>query len=611
MDKKPQRPRNQANSFVPVSDNIPGNKIADSENESKDMQKKGFFIRESKYYTIQIQKGGGYDYKELSNFVMKCLINLKNGSNNSQRIIQLQRYSGETTFIEVSSSEMKPEAFETILKTNRCTFLGTNYQFKKIFSKLMDEETEAIVIQQLGWNAEYRLFVFADSIFTSDNTIIEVDQFGIATYDEKNFYLPAYGFANLSNENYSTDRKYRFREGKINFEQWAKLYYQAFGDNAVIGILYTALAAFRDIVFNQVGFFPFLFIHGDWGTGKTQFTARLLELFGEDTVGTPLNNATIVSISRLVTSPVNSMFYGKEYSVETDNIIEDFIINAYDGAGRATGVKSNDNRTKTNQVMRASIFDGNNMPKRVANLSRMIFLSFDNDKFSKEVTSAFDELKDYARSGFGNVLIEILEQRPAMEADFNMIFRNQQKELKNSKLNFPDRIIDHTALLYSAMELFDHKLSFPFDIDKAKEVILENAKALNGILKDNSDMHIFWEAFSYNLKKGLIYEYTTGLSAKTCHFRIKEEESDQKILQLKYENVYPLYVRYCRDNNMRFIDKNSMKMSLTSCKNESFIPNHQKSRGQAYTDKLFGSCYQFVLKEKEVGYEICNQEILV
>ena len=107
--------------------------IKDSISIPRDLAQYGFFIKGSKYWTT-VQKGkNSYDVI-LSNFVMKSLYHLVNGSNNSQRLILLQRSTGEKYLIVVFSNELKPESFETILKSNRCTFQGSPYQLKLIFS---------------------------------------------------------------------------------------------------------------------------------------------------------------------------------------------------------------------------------------------------------------------------------------------------------------------------------------------------------------------------------------------------------------------------------------------------------------------------------------------
>ena len=586
--------------------------ILDSEDINSDQREFGFYIWEGRYRTLEKTAKGSETVIELSNFTMKSMFHLLNGSNNTLRIIFIQRQSGQKHFVEVYASEMKPESFETILKSKRCTFFGNAYQLKRVFARMMDEETEAVTLDYLGWNQEYQIYVFADSIFNRKNELLTVDQLGIIADGETKYYLPSFGFANVTNENYKSDRLYKFEPGKADFKTWSLLFYQAFGSNAVIGMLYTILAIYRDVIFSQVGFFPFLFLFGDFGTGKTSFTENLLSWFGRDTIGTPLNNATIVALSRLVSSRCNSLFYFKEYTNETDSNAEDFILTAYDGAGRTTGVKTNDNKTKSFPVRSALIFDGNHLPsQKSAILSRMILLNFEESKFTAEQTTAFKKMKDFTELGLGNVLIELLKIRPIIESKFSGRFREVSRKIKDAGINLPERSINHTALLYSVYELLEKELSFPFTVDEAKKIIVENAENLNSLLTDSSSVSVFWQSFSFNFKKGLIirYDETSPVGNKdVSHFRLKQE-SEFQILQIKLPHYYPFYVKYCKDNNIRFLDQNSIRMILTSKSNKSFIHVIQKGRNMAYTDKKFGSCYQFIVDKTDSGIEINGIEI--
>ena len=83
--------------------------------------------------------------------------------------------------------------------------------------------------------------------------------------NKKKYYLPAFGLAHINNLDYEGERKFIFVKGELNFEQWAKLYFETFETNGAIAVLFLILSVFWDIVFNQVGFFPFsLFIWCLW-----------------------------------------------------------------------------------------------------------------------------------------------------------------------------------------------------------------------------------------------------------------------------------------------------------------------------------------------------------
>ncbi|NEW80990.1 MAG: DUF927 domain-containing protein [Mariniphaga sp.] len=481
---------------------------------------------------------------------------------------------------------------------------------KIIFGVLMDTEIEAIILSVLGWNQEHEVYVFANAVF-SNKEILKVNEIGIINCEKKRFYLPAYGLANFTNEEFDTEKLYSFKPGNIGFSEWSDLFYQSFGVNGAIGILFLILSVFRDVIFNQVRFFPFLFLFGDFGTGKTSYVERLLSLFGSDIIGTPLNNATSIALSRLASTRINSLFYFKEYTNETDEKAQDFILTAYDGAGRTTGVKSNDNKTKSFPVRSGLIFDGNHLPtQKTAILSRMILLNFEESKFSDTQKGAYDKLKTAADNGLGNVLIEILSQRELFQNEFKESFAKNVSDLKTSyKETFPERTINHVALLMTPATILWDKLKFPFDFISVRRSIIENAENQNNLLKQSGAVSIFWESFSNSIKKGLVIEFN-GFNSKIAHFNIKKLNNIPiDIIQIKIASLYPIYVRYCRENNATFLDHNSLRMILTSKSNKEFLPGSQKGRGLAIVDTDFGSCYQFSYKKVDNSIYLTDIEI--
>ena len=473
----------------------------------------------------------------------------------------------------------------------------------------MDHEKEAIILSTLGWNHEHAIYVFADSIYSA-NKVMKVNDIGIIQDNDKRYYLPAFGIANDTSEDFEVEKRYSFRPGRIDFAQWSTLVMHSFGPHGSIGILFLILAVFRDIVFKEVRFFPFLFLFGEWGTGKTSYVEMYLSLFGSDTTGTPLNNSTSVALSRIVSTRVNSLFYFKEYTSETDEKAQDFILTAYDGAGRTTGIKSTDNKTKCYPVRSGLIFDGNQLPtQKAAVLSRMVLMNFEESKYSSHQREAFNKLKAEAENGLGNVLLEILSNRGEFERNFRHGYNEYITELKSMKqFSFSERTLNHIALLMTPAKILWNHLAFPFDLLDVWNLILENAEYQHNLIKQSGTISVFWEAFSNSFKRGLIVSFD-GSNAKHAHFNVKNLDTTQGVMQIKLPGIYPNYVRYCKENNITFLDQNSLRMILTSKANREFISGTQKGRGAAYTDKYFGTCYQFSYKKIESSMFISEIEI--
>lgn len=594
--------------------------VSDSEDKENDDIKKGFFVLNSKYYTAEKNSKGEYNEIELSNFIGKSIFNLIDGTNNSKRIIQLQRYSGEIHTVEIQSSDMTPTTFETILKSKRCTFFGSAYKLKKIFAAWMEEEKTANIIDVMGWNNKFQLFAFSNgAYFPEKNKLYLVNENGIICEEERkiNYFFPAYSFANIDNPLYDNERKFKYLEGGLNFERFAELYFKAFGWNGAIGLSFAILALFWDLIFDQIGFFPFLFLFGPFGTGKTSFIEPLLSLFGTDTIGNSLNNSSTIGLTRVLASRNNALLYLKEYTADTDKSNQDLLLSAYDGAGRTIGIKSNDNRTQVSNIKSALLIDGNELPvQKSAVLSRMILLNFEGNKFNNTQITNFNILKKEQERGLGKVLIEVLSKRKKFQENFKEIFNKNISDLKEQQLDFSARTFNHVALILTPYLLLYDEFQFPFKFNDLYQNIIDVSIDQENLLKETNDISIFWQAFAYNVKKNNLIRFddSTGYSSNkefahyNYKFKEKVENKGLHILQIKYSVVYPEYVKYVKSNNQRLLDQSSLRKLLTSKTYKHFIPSSNEKK-TASTDKKFGSCFEFILEKTNEGLFIDNIEL--
>lgn len=588
-------------------------RIEDSENRVEHFKTHGFYIDQSKYYVIRYHKGNQKEtHEEISNFVGKSIFNIDDGTNNSTRIILLQRSNGGTSFIEVKSAELKPDAFDSILKSKQSTFYGSSTTLKRIIAQWMDDEKTAFKVNNLGRNQEHNIFAFSNAIYNyAHKDIVMADQMGVVKVDKDYYFLEASSKWNTNNNDYENEKKFKYVEGKLNFEQWSRLFYDTYGMNGAIGIQFLILTLYRNIIFDQIGFFPYLFLFGSYGTGKTTMTESLLRPFGNDIKGIPLSNSTKVGLSRTIARRHNTIVYLKEYTKDIDKMIQDIILSGYDGTGRSTGVKSNDNKTHNPTIKSSSILDGNHLPSmNSAILSRTILLMFDDNKFTQKQRDTYERLKREERIGLGKIIVDILDNSQTFSSKFREVFECILKELHGAfHSEMAERTIKHTALLLTPMKLLQGKLVFPFEYEDMKTQIIENSKEQTQTLNQTNELNIFWQAFSDNKSNYKLVSYSKHVNNKsTSHYNIKSSNG-QDILQIKLAKVYAEYVKYCKAIDMQFIESNTLRKLLTRPSYAPFIPTTQKNRGSSYTDADFGSCYQFALSKENGSFHIDGVEI--
>ena len=564
----------------------------DSEDSSLDFEQIQLFKKDGRYWTRESTRGKKSIDIVLSNFLMEILFHFVDGTNNTRRLIKIQRYTGEIEVIEILSSETKSENFETILKSHNCTFLGNSFQLKTIFMELMDHQRMAYAIDMLGLIPQHNIYAFSDCIINDKNAVVRANSLGIVSDNNKNYYLPAHSESNVMNKAFENIRKFRYLNGSVNFQSWSMLINEAYNVNGSIGICFMILALFRDIVFAEVGFMPFLFLFGQAGVGKTSFIDSLLRLFGEKDIGISLRS-TFKAISRSAEQRKNAFVFYKEYHNAMDRSQIDFFKNAYDGALYSIAQATGDNKTTSFYAQSAFLIDGNVLPTAESALfDRMIVLAFENDTFTKEQTIAHRILNEESEKGLGQILKEILKYREYFKYSFKSCFKDIYNDIKykNSEINgfcistLPERTLKHIALLLTAFKLMSVKLNFPFEYDALFNKIIQDSIEKYQMLTDIKDVTIFWDAINWDRKKD-------QPTIQELKFYIKDLEKG--VIYMKINDLYSVYMSYCKRNNINFIDKSSLNALLTASNYPPFISGKQKGRNKTIYKRGLGECYMY------------------
>lgn len=573
--------------------------LADSKNPDADLESHQYYIKGGRYWT-RVYTNKKYHDKMISNFVMKIEYHFIDGTNNTRRLLKLKRYSGEIRTIEVLSSESsRKDAFETILKSHNCTFLGSGYDLAVIFQRLMDFQMEAYAISTMGFQPYHDLYVFSNALIY-ENQLFFFNNDGIARVNNKSFYSPSCSELNKDNAGYQDERNFEYRQGTIDFKTWTDLIFKAYGINGGIALLFTINALFRDIVYDELNFFPYLFLFGPAGVGKSSFTDIYLKLFGKKETGESLKNSTIKGLARKCAQRNNGIVFFKEYDANLPPATHKFTKDAYDGAGYTRAMTTNDKRTDTILVQSAIFIDGNVLPSsESAVFDRMIILNFEKDSHTADETNAYKELLKKSNDGLGQIVKEILAHRKKFKSEFITVFTGIYEQLKYSKpetSKFPDRTLKHIALLLTPVDILRNQLTFPFDTIQLCDKIIKDASDKVEMLSDLKDVNIFWDAINYELIK----EYPRIIKGK--HYL---REDSELILYFKVKECFPIYSEYCKSTKGQYswIDQHTL-YSLLTADNYAYSPSSQKNRGKKIYKSKFGNCIK-------LKFEMADDEKIV
>lgn len=638
LDIKPVRPQNNnyqkpkqvANKPVEKetkheyseAENEPENELLspikmDSDNIQDMVNEYGFFHKDGKYYVRETRHNKQFDI-DISNFLMEILYQFDDGTNDTKRLIKIQKNNGTISIKEVLDSQTSTDRFETILKSVGCSFLGSTYNLKKIYVALMDKERKANAITQLGYNKEYDLYALSDAVIINGK-VKTINKIGIINEGEKCFYLPAWSETNINNKGFNNERRFRWKEGNLNFESWSKLVYEAFDIKGAIGMMYLINTLFFDVIMKELNFFPFLYLFGQAGGGKTTYIDCLLHIFGDKDMGTPAVGSTDKAIARICGQKANALTYIKEFDKNVSAMLIPMMKSFYDGVSYSTAQTSNDNKTNSFDITSGLIIDGNVLPiHEPAFFDRFIILQFEDNKFTEANKKGYEMLVKEYDNGFGRVFLEIWQHREHFKKEFKAAFQCAENQLKGIKSNYngevydegeliidgfncarlPERNRKHIAFICSTYYVLHKKIKFPFSWAELVQKVISDAIEKNDMLTEIKDVNVFWDSVNYT---------TTTSNINAYYFK----DVISSTLYIKISELYPFYVEYCKKSMINAVDKQTL-IKLLTIEASGFIPNTtQKGRGKAYTKDGFGSCYRFRFQQINNNIEIAGKEVFI
>ncbi len=234
---------------------------------------------------------------------------------------------------------------------------------------------------------------------------------------------------------------------KVNenlLKEWSKDFYCSFGYNGAIGLSFAISTLFRDTVFKQLGFFPYLYLGGDLGSGKSSFLDVLMSVTSSKSkVCAPLYR-TKDFYSIFSVAEKNKIIWVKEFneSNKRNNALKYY----YDGV---TNLQS------------ALIFDDPKLEdERI--IERGILLEFNKHEFSDNEKEAYTNLILRTELDGGLVLSEILKHKDEFDTRIYPCFRMNYKTL-SKKLDsiVSERTINNYALILGTMQVFSDFVKFP------------------------------------------------------------------------------------------------------------------------------------------------------
>lgn len=314
--------------------------------------------------------------------------------------------------------------------------------------------------------------------------------------------------------------------------------------------------AYMETVFNNYGCFPFLFITGRTGSGKSTVAEWLNCFFGIEEAGKSISQTTTVATQRALAYYSNLPVFLDEYR-NTDDIIRKtgFLRNVYNRQSSGKGIKSSFGIREA-KVRGTLIIAGEETPNDNAILNRSILIEIIK---KNRMCNHYDWFMKN-KNKFSYHLYNILRRRD------EKFFEKVLLEARNYLVQHCG-IDDRTAVNHAAITA-GYAISFGEQDQKfAASIILEAKKTNTEYQKDN-----------------LINQFVSDLQVLVSKGDIKQEDyfmSEDEKIYIYFQGLYNIWASDCKKRGKEVFKESSLRGYFKE--EESFIGYPIKKRIKGFS----------------------------
>lgn len=512
-------------------------------------EKYGFYSHKNEYY-FRTQRG----HEKLSNFTMTPVFHI-NSINESKRIYELENSFGFKAVVDLDMQEMTSlQAFQRNIEgRGNFLFWGTGVNFSRVKLMLYEQTRTCNEIRVLGWQKE-GFWAWANGITTPDETFLETDEYGVVSFNNENYFIPAFSKIYINDKSiFSDERKFLYRKRDTALADWINQFELVFGDNAIMGVAYWVATLFRDHILRIFQNYPLLNLFGPKGTGKSQMAVSLSYLFGDKQTPFNIHNGTKPGLAEHLQMFSNALSWVDEYknNIEYDKI--ETLKSIYDSIGRMRINFEKGKKKETTNVNSAVMLSGQEMPTAdVALFSRVIFLQFNKTEFTDEEKRNYDILKKMESGGLSHLTAAIILKRKEFEETFYDTYQETLTDFNEHFTNSPveDRILRSVVSIVGAWRTISRLIEFPFDYNKLRYIAFKTIETQNAQISRSNEIGMFWNLLESLFDENIIIDkwhfridYCTEIKEKN---RTRELGSAMFVLKFKFNTIYSSYAQHLR-----------------------------------------------------------------
>lgn len=460
------------------------------------------FMANSKIYIL---KGTSLKphYESISNFKIQILQHIQD-EKSPMKLLKIKNVFGLERIFDISSDLFNTlGGFEnSIARQGNFFFNGNTSDFKQLKAFLFDKMGNGEKLESLGYQNGYDFWIWNNKVNLLNGERIEIDENGIFNHNKKSFYVPSANRIYINNQGaYQPQKKMKLVMSDIAMSTYFQKMMEVHKDHSITAVLFTISSIFQDIVVNQIGNFPILFLYGAGSSGKDQLAESCQSFFGIPQTAINLEGgaSTLKGQIRKFAQFTNIIVHLSEYK-RGDSKLDGSIKGFWDRRGYEFGTIESKVSTDTVPILSSTLLTGNECPESEALISRLLWLEFQAKTFSLEETKNYDILKDMTKKGISHFTDDLLIHRALFEEKFKSKYRMCKENFTPLIEVQHTRVIGNLSVLGATYEIFKDLVSFPFTYNEMVSHFKKCTDNQTRKLNSSSIGTKFWDCFLASMR---------------------------------------------------------------------------------------------------------------
>ena len=487
-------------------DDLPNNITAHFKDIENDIKKYKIFMSDNRIFIRrkkEKQEDDSYYYQQISNFEIKILQHIQD-EKFPIKLLKIKNVFNVEKIFDIPSDLFNTLAsFEnSIARQGNYLFMGSALDFKMLKSYLFDKMGNGHKIDSLGYQIGFQFWLWNNKVNLLNGESLTIDENGIFTHNDKSFYVPSANKIYLNNMSaYLSQKKMIAIQSDVSMDIYLQMMMEVHKDYSISAILFTISSLFQDIVVNEIGNFPILFLYGPGSSGKDQLAECCQSFFGipQSAINLEGGASTLKGQIRKFAQFTNIICHLSEYK-RGDSKLDGTIKGFWDRRGYEFGTIESKVSTDTVPILSSTLLTGNEYPESEALISRLLWLEFQSKTFTLEETKNYDILKDYTKKGVSHLTDSILKHRSLVATTFKSKFRDTKEKFIDQFEVKHTRVISNLAVLSATYAIFKDVITFPFTYN---EMIKHFEKCTDNQTRKLNSSSIgtkFWDCFLASMR---------------------------------------------------------------------------------------------------------------